>query len=64
MDRPSFSQTVTFAFGAGVDAIATDVVLLQAQYGVSDTAASDIVTAWVEPSGATWGGTPSADEPR
>lgn len=50
------------AFGAGVDAIATDIVALQAQYGVSDTAASDVVTAWVEPSGATWGGTPSADD--
>jgi type IV pilus assembly protein PilW len=47
-------------FGAGVDAIATGVVLMQAQYGVSDSAESDVVTAWVEPSGGTWGATPSA----
>jgi type IV pilus assembly protein PilW len=44
-------------FGAGVDAIATDVVMVQAQYGVSASAASDVVTQWVEPTGATWGTT-------
>lgn len=49
-------------FGAGVDAIAMDVVLMQAQYGVSATAASDVVTQWVEPTGATWGGTPAAPD--
>jgi type IV pilus assembly protein PilW len=49
------------AFGTGVDALATDVVLMQAQYGISATAASDVVTGWVEPSGTTWGGTPTAD---
>jgi type IV pilus assembly protein PilW len=48
------------SFGAGVDAIATGVVLMHAQYGVSDTAESDVVTQWVEASGVTWGGTPSA----
>jgi type IV pilus assembly protein PilW len=47
-------------FGAGVDAIAMSVVLMHAQYGVSDTAASDVVTSWVAPTGATWGA-PSAD---
>lgn len=47
-------------FGSGVDAIATEVVMMQAQYGISNSAASDIVTDWVEPSGGTWGGTPSA----
>lgn len=47
------------AFGTGVDAIATGVVLMQAQYGVSNSADSDVVTQWVEPTGATWGGTPS-----
>ena len=45
------------SFGAGVDAIATDVVMMQAQYGVSATSASDVVTQWVEPTGATWGTT-------
>lgn len=47
------------AFGAGVDAIATGVVLMQAQYGISNSADSDVVTQWVEPTGATWGATPS-----
>lgn len=40
------------AFGTGVDAIATDVVLMHAQYGISATGASDVVTTWVEPTGA------------
>ncbi len=40
------------AFGTGVDAIAMDIVMLQAQYGISNTAASDVVTSWVEPSGS------------
>jgi type IV pilus assembly protein PilW len=47
------------SFGAAVDAIAPDIVLMQAQYGVSASAASDVVTQWVEPAGATWGGTPT-----
>lgn len=47
------------SFGTGVDAIAMDVVSIQAQYGVSTTAGSDVVTQWVEPTGATWGGTPA-----
>jgi type IV pilus assembly protein PilW len=51
--------TSPLAFGAGVDAIATDVVMLQAQYGVSLSGSSDVVTEWVEPTGPTWGGTPS-----
>jgi type IV pilus assembly protein PilW len=50
------------AFGAGVDALATDVVLMHAQYGVSNAASSDVVTQWVEPSGATWGGTPALSD--
>lgn len=47
------------AFGAGVDAIAPDVVLMHAQYGVSNAGSSDVVTQWVQASGATWGGTPA-----
>jgi type IV pilus assembly protein PilW len=47
------------SFGAGVDAIAMDVVQMHAQYGISTTGSSDVVTQWVEASGATWGGTPS-----
>lgn len=41
------------AFGSGVEAVAGDVVALQAQYGVSDDAASHVVTSWQEPTG-TW----------
>jgi type IV pilus assembly protein PilW len=51
--------TNPLSFGTGVDAIATDVVLMRAQYGISDSADSDIVTSWVNPSGGTWG-TPTA----
>ena len=52
------------SFGTGVDAIATDVMQMHAQYGISNTADSDIVTSWVEPTGV-WAydtalGTPSA----
>lgn len=47
------------AFAAGVDAIAMDVVQMQAQYGISASGSSDVVTQWVEASGATWGGTPA-----
>lgn len=47
------------AFGAGVEALATDVVLMHAQYGVSSAVGSDVVAQWVDASGATWGGTPS-----
>lgn len=50
------------SFGSGVDAIAPEIVLLHAQYGVSNTAASDVVAQWVDASGATWGGTPAADD--
>lgn len=46
-------------FGAGVEALATDIVLMHAQYGVSAAAASDVVVDWVNASGATWGGTPA-----
>lgn len=55
---PACSST-PLAFGAGVDAIATDVVLMHAQYGVSNAAASDVVAEWVDARGATWGGFPS-----
>lgn len=51
--------TSPLAFGSGVDAIATDVVQMQAQYGISSSGSSDVVTGWVEASGPTWGGTPA-----
>lgn len=58
---PACTQS-PLAFGAGVDALATDTVLLHAQYGVSNAASSDVVAQWVNASGATWGGTPAVDD--
>lgn len=55
----SACSTDPLSFGAGVDAIATEVVLMHAQYGVSNAAGNDVVAEWVDASGATWGGTPS-----
>lgn len=52
--------TGPLSFGAGVDALAMNVVLMRAQYGVSDAPASDVVTSWVAATGATWGA-PTAD---
>jgi type IV pilus assembly protein PilW len=52
------------AFGAGVDAIATGIVQMHAQYGVSNSGDSDVVTAWVEPTGATWGAPSAANVAR
>lgn len=37
--------------------VASEVVALQAQYGVSDTPQGKAITAWVNPSGAIWGAT-------
>ncbi len=44
---PACTET-PMSFGAGVDALATDVVLMHAQYGVTASAASDVVTSWEE----------------
>jgi type IV pilus assembly protein PilW len=41
------------AFSGGANALVSDVVLLQAQYGISANASSDVVTGWVDASG-TW----------
>ncbi|MEZ7910520.1 MAG: PilW family protein [Propionivibrio sp.] len=38
-----------------VEVLASDVVALQAQYGISATPSSQEVALWVNPSGATWG---------
>lgn len=51
------------AFGAGVDALASDIVQMHAQYGVSVDAATDVVDAWVDATGADWANpTPAAVE--
>jgi len=52
------------AFGNGVNAMVTQVVQMQAQYGVSATAGSDVVTSWVDASGGTWGAPSVADVQR
>lgn len=50
------------SFGAGTNALAMDIVLMQAQYGVSTNASSDVVANWVEPTGS-WAA-PSASDSR
>jgi type IV pilus assembly protein PilW len=52
-DSPSCT-TAPLTFTGGANALVTDVVLMQAQYGVSDVSTSDVVTAWVDASGADW----------
>ena len=44
--------TSPLSFGANVNALATDVVLMLAQYGVSSKADSNIVTSWVSATGS------------
>ena len=41
-------------FTGGANALVSDVVLMHAQYGISASAASDVVTNWVDASGGTW----------
>jgi len=53
--------TSPLAFAGGANALVTDIVLLHAQYGVSNSAASDVVTAWVDASGGTWGSPSTAN---
>lgn len=40
------------SFGSNVNALATDVVLMQAQYGISNTSTSNVVTSWVSATGS------------
>lgn len=46
-DVPTCS-TGPLGFGGSANALVTDIVLLHAQYGISNSAASDIVTNWVD----------------
>lgn len=59
-DSPACT-TGPLAFSGGANALVSNVVLMRAQYGISSSAASDIVTAWVAASGATWGAPTAAD---
>ncbi|MDP2005435.1 MAG: PilW family protein [Rubrivivax sp.] len=48
------------AFAGGGNALVTDIVLMQAQYGITNDA-NDSVEAWVDASGGTWGNPSAAD---
>lgn len=54
-------KAAPLSFGAGVEALAPGIVLMQAQYGVSSTPASDVVAEWVDARGA-WAGYPPPAE--
>jgi type IV pilus assembly protein PilW len=49
-DAPACTGSLSFSGGAS--ALVTDVVLMHAQYGLSASAASDIVTQWADATGA------------
>ncbi|MDH3210692.1 MAG: PilW family protein [Burkholderiaceae bacterium] len=50
-DAPACTQS-PLGFSGGANALATDVVLMHAQYGLSAAANSDIVTSWVNATAA------------
>lgn len=52
------------AFGTGVNPIAMDVVQMHAQYGISASAASDVVTGWVNANATGWSSPTVADAGR
>lgn len=57
-DAPGCTQA-PLGFSGGANALASDVVLMHAQYGIAASANSDIVTNWVEASASPWS-TPTA----
>ncbi|WP_425459302.1 PilW family protein [Hydrogenophaga borbori] len=59
---PCTSNPLSFA--AGVDALASDIVLMHAQYGISATGASDVVTGWVGANAPPWNNPGPADVER
>jgi type IV pilus assembly protein PilW len=60
-DTPACTNSVSFSGGA--NALVNDVVLLHAQYGVSNTEDSDVVTSWVNASGS-WAAPAAGDATR
>jgi type IV pilus assembly protein PilW len=52
-DTPACT-TNPLAFSGGANALVSDIVLMQAQYGISDSAANDAVTGWVDAVGTDW----------
>lgn len=61
-DAPTCT-TAPLGFGGGANALATGIVQMQVQYGISNVAASDVVTSWVSASGA-WANPGAADGAR
>lgn len=62
-DVPTCTQS-PLSFAGGANALATDVVLVHAQYGISVVATSDIVTNWVHATGGTWANPSATDVAR
>jgi type IV pilus assembly protein PilW len=52
-DAPACTSA-PLSFSGGANALVGDVVQLHAQYGISASAASDVVTNWVDATGADW----------
>lgn len=62
-DNPSCTAAPV-AFAGGANALVSDVVLMHAQYGISASASSDIVTNWVDAKtvgGVNWASPGAAD---
>ncbi|MCV0438667.1 MAG: PilW family protein [Hydrogenophaga sp.] len=58
-DAPTCT-TNPLSFAGGGNALASDIVLMHAQYGISPDAVTDEVTAWVDAAGVDWAA-PTAD---
>lgn len=55
---------VPLGFAGGANALASDIVLLHAQYGLSADAATDVVNQWVDADAAPWNNPAPADVER
>jgi len=58
--RQSIFQIVNNELTKNTRPIVTEIVAMQAQYGVSATANSEVVNQWVDATGGTWGADPLA----
>jgi len=58
--RQSIFQIINNELTKNTRPVVTEIVALQAQYGVSATANSEIVDQWVDATGGTWGADPLA----
>jgi type IV pilus assembly protein PilW len=60
-DAPACTSALSFS---NANALISDVVLVHAQYGISNAANSDVVVNWVDASGGTWGAPTAGDAAR